>query len=90
MNNSQENVGREVKIDTHVWNDMGFYCNHKRKKKSKNGRQTALQEIRKEIIIMTNYEKTKTMFFRTNAQHADRHFSTIAVVEGQCRELAHL
>ena len=32
MNNSQNNVRREVKIDTHAWNDIGFYCNHKEKK----------------------------------------------------------
>ena len=30
---------------------------------------------------MTNYEKAKMMFFGTNAQHVDRHSSTIAVVD---------
>ena len=28
-NNSQNIVHRQVKIDTHIWNDMRFYCNHK-------------------------------------------------------------
>ena len=28
MKNSQNNVGNAVKIDTHAWNDIRFYCNH--------------------------------------------------------------
>ena len=31
MNNSQNNVDREVKIDTHAWNDMGFIATTKNK-----------------------------------------------------------
>ena len=46
----------------------------------------AFEEIRREKINMTNYEKAKTMFFRKYAQHVGRHSSTIAVVEGQCCE----
>ena len=42
MNNSQNNVDRERKIDTHAWNDMGFYCNNNRKKIKKNGQQMVL------------------------------------------------
>ena len=30
MNNSQNNVGREIKIDTHAWSDLKFYCKHKK------------------------------------------------------------
>ena len=51
----------------------------------KNGQQMALQEIRKEIISMTNYGKAKTVFL-TNVLHVDRHSSTIATIEGQCCE----
>ena len=29
INNSRNNVGREVKIDIHARNDMGLYCNKK-------------------------------------------------------------
>ena len=69
MNKSRNNVDKEAKIDTHAWNDMGFYCNLI--KKSKNSRQLVLQEIKRGIISMTSYEKAKTMFFRTNAEHVD-------------------
>ena len=48
----------------------------------KNGQMT-LPVIRKEIISMINYEKAKTMFFRISFQHADRHSSTIVMVERQ-------
>ena len=44
----------------------------------------ALQEIRQEIKSMKNYEKPKSMLFRTNAQHVDPHSSTVVVEEGQC------
>ena len=43
-----------------------------------------LQGMRKAIIRMTNYEKAKTMFLRTNAKHVDRYSTTIAVVEEKC------
>ena len=50
-------------------------------KNSNNGRQMALDLIRKTIIRITNYDKAKIMFFIGNAQCVHHHSSTIAVVE---------
>ena len=59
MNNSQNNVSREVKIDTHAW---PFITNTK----SKKGQQIAFQGIRKEIISVTNYKKNQDDVLQNN------------------------
>ena len=61
---------------------MEVYYNYKKKRKQKRSLDGASRD-KKEIISMTNYEKTKTMFFRINDQHVDRLPSTIDVVDGQ-------